>query len=235
MSCAGGPDLIQNGLVLCLDAANRKSYSGSGTTWRDLSGNNNNGTLTNGPTFSSANGGSIVFDGVDDYIDLTNNTALNITTNDFTLEIFFYYQRSSYNYVKIASRGGYSQPGWTFYAGFNPSDSSDGTAFQYGQTAQTWTSVPPNAKIITIDNWWHACATRLNGVIYFYTNGILIDSKIDSYNFNSSSNTIIGASLNGSTERFKGRVACFRQYNRGLTPAEILQNYNATKGRFLLT
>ena len=62
------PRTITDGLVLCLDAANRKSYPGSGTTWTDLSGRGNTGTLTNGPTYSSANGGSIVFDGTDDIV-----------------------------------------------------------------------------------------------------------------------------------------------------------------------
>jgi hypothetical protein len=62
--------LVRNGLVLALDAGRTLSYPGSGTTWTDLSGNGNTGTLTNGPTYSSANGGSLVFDGVDDYVNL---------------------------------------------------------------------------------------------------------------------------------------------------------------------
>ena len=62
------PKIVTNGLVLCLDAGNTKSYSGSGTTWTDLSESATNGTLTNGPTFNSDNKGSIVFDGIDDYI-----------------------------------------------------------------------------------------------------------------------------------------------------------------------
>jgi hypothetical protein len=68
MSVIGGPDTITDGLVLYLDAANTKSYIGSGTTWKDLSGNSNDGTLTNEPTFDSGNSGSIVFDGVDDFV-----------------------------------------------------------------------------------------------------------------------------------------------------------------------
>lgn len=66
MATNGGPNIIQNGLVFALDAANKKSYPGSGTTWKDLSGNGNDGTLTNGPTFDSGNGGSIVLDGTND-------------------------------------------------------------------------------------------------------------------------------------------------------------------------
>ena len=67
MAGSSGPDLVQNGLVLALDAADKNSYVGSGTTWRDLSGNSNNGTLINSPTFSGGNGGNFSFDGADDY------------------------------------------------------------------------------------------------------------------------------------------------------------------------
>ena len=69
MGCSSGPDIIQDGLVLCLDAASIRSYPKSGTTWSDLAGSNN-GTLTNGPTFSSNNGGSVVLDGTNDYVHL---------------------------------------------------------------------------------------------------------------------------------------------------------------------
>lgn len=82
MAVSGGPDIVPDGLVLALDAANIKSYAGSGTIWNDLSGNNNSGSLVNGPTFNSANGGSIVFDGVNDYVSLSS--AVNTNTS-FTL------------------------------------------------------------------------------------------------------------------------------------------------------
>ena len=73
MSTIGGANIVSDGLVLCLDAANRKSYVNGSTVWRDLSGNNNSGSLVNGPTFSSANGGSIVFDGTNDYVQIGSN------------------------------------------------------------------------------------------------------------------------------------------------------------------
>ena len=84
MGAAAGPDIIEDGLILCLDAGNRQSYAGSGTVWRDLVGSNN-GTLTNSPTFNSANAGSIVFDGVNDYVSITNNSTLR-PTNELTIE-----------------------------------------------------------------------------------------------------------------------------------------------------
>ena len=66
MAIIDGPRIPTSGLIFYLDAANTRSYPGSGTTWTDLSGNGNTGTLTNGPTYSSANGGQIVFDGSND-------------------------------------------------------------------------------------------------------------------------------------------------------------------------
>jgi len=82
---AHSPRIITDGLVLCLDAGNPKSYPGSGTTWTDLSGNGNNGTLTNGPTYNSGNLGSLVFDGVNDYVNLGD---LDLPA-PFTLSIWF--------------------------------------------------------------------------------------------------------------------------------------------------
>lgn len=81
MSIYGGPDIITNGLVLHLDAANSKSYPLSGTVWNDLSGNNNHATLTNGPTYSSSNNGNILFDGVNDYGTIQYNSILNFSGN----------------------------------------------------------------------------------------------------------------------------------------------------------
>ena len=85
MSTLQSGHIITDGLVIALDAANTKSYPGSGTTWSDLSGNSNNGTLTNGPTFNSGNGGSIVFDGTNDYINTTIINVSNIFTDNSNL------------------------------------------------------------------------------------------------------------------------------------------------------
>ena len=88
MGLSHSPSLVMNGLVLCLDAGNSKSYPGTGTTWTDLSGNGNNGTLTNGPTYSSANGGSLVFDGTNDY----TQTPLSGTFPQITVEFWGFFE-----------------------------------------------------------------------------------------------------------------------------------------------
>jgi hypothetical protein len=82
---SGGPNIVVDGLVLYLDAANQYSYVSGSTAWNDLSRSNNNGTLINGPTFNSANGGSIVFDGIDDYVSFVSNPSL---TNQITVEVW---------------------------------------------------------------------------------------------------------------------------------------------------
>ena len=90
MAFIHSPKIVTSGLVLCLDAANKLSYRGSGTTWTDLSGNANTGTLTNGPTFSNANGGCIVFDGVDDYVNVPYNAStISFPTNNATICVWY--------------------------------------------------------------------------------------------------------------------------------------------------
>ena len=85
MSFSYSPKVVTDGLVLYLDAANPKSYVSGSTAWNDVSRGGNNGTLTNGPTFNSANGGSIVFDGVNDYVALGNISSLILANNQFTI------------------------------------------------------------------------------------------------------------------------------------------------------
>ena len=102
MSIAGGPDIVENGLVLHLDAADSNSYTGSGTLWTDLSGNGNNGTLTNGPTYSSNNKGCFILDGTDDRVDCGTNFSTYLTgTNSFTIECFIYPQNTQALYADI--------------------------------------------------------------------------------------------------------------------------------------
>ena len=89
MGIGYNPSVVSDGLVLCLDAGNIKSYPGSGTTWTDIGGNQNNGTFVNGPSYNSSAGGSIVFDGIDDRINLPFSSVLDIS-GSITMEGFIY-------------------------------------------------------------------------------------------------------------------------------------------------
>ena len=96
MTIGYGPRVVTDGLVLALDAADRNSYSGSGTSWTDLTGRGNNGTLANGPTYSSDNRGSLVFDGTDDEI-----TTTNLITNPAIFTICCWFRTTTASGRKI--------------------------------------------------------------------------------------------------------------------------------------
>ena len=87
MALAHSPSTVMNGLVLCLDAANSKSYPGSGDTWFDLSGRGNNGTLVNGVGYDSGNGGSFSLDGVDDYSSVPSTNGLDLSGTSTSLTV----------------------------------------------------------------------------------------------------------------------------------------------------
>jgi hypothetical protein len=219
-------NIVTNGLVLNLDAGNPSSYPGSGTTWTDLSGNGNNGTLRNGPTYSSSNGGSIVFDGVNDFVDLGN--ILNIGTGQFSIEcIARVSSLSTAIYSKVASKGIYNVDGWRLQMGKTPSNVYN-LIFEYDPTS----SISILAGIQT-NTWYHFLVCRDgNNLISTYANGVLKTTVTATSNLtNANYNYIIGN--NGSTdEPFNGNVACYRHYNRALTASEVQQNFNALRGRF---
>jgi hypothetical protein len=103
---SNGPTISTNGLVLALDAGDRNSYVSGSTTWNDLVGLNN-GTLTNGPTFNSANGGSIVFDGTNDYVVVPESSSVDITTNTITFGGWCYPTISNlYQHIVVNTGGG---------------------------------------------------------------------------------------------------------------------------------
>ena len=235
MSAAAGPDIIQNGLVLCLDAGNSKSYSGSGNVWRDLAGSNN-GTLTNGPTFSNANAGSIVFDGVDDYI----STPIQELNRPCTLSVW----------VNLNSLTGYQT-----FVGQDTSTAILRGRF-YFQKAGTTTEglilnkvnftivlngggiVPVNSNNVIVTNiWYNYTAVLTTTTISLYENGTLQNTVNDSNTFLTPNTTITlnaGYYNNSIVDFINGKSSSFLIYNRALTPQEVLQNYNATKSRFFL-
>jgi hypothetical protein len=226
-----GPRTVTNGLVFCVDAADRNSYPGSGTTWTDLSGNSNNGTLTNGPTFSNSNGGCIVFDGIDDYVSISNNTLINPNNDSFSIVAWVNSDPSNGGdgwdlWVAKRSTGtnGYyigalAGSGMRFVIGNNV-DSRTDTAF-IGFVSNTWTMVTAildrttNTQTIIRNNFDESASTTPSGGTYSNT-----------------ANLNIGADFNGGNFQVNGRIASVRLYNRAITSLEVLQNYNATKTRF---
>jgi hypothetical protein len=220
------PRIVTSGLVLALDAAERLSYPRTGTTWRDLSGNNNTGTLTNGPTFSAANMGSIVFDGTNDYTDFSDFSL----GNQFTFCCWI--KTSSTSFSQLIARGNTGDTAGVYLA----INLSTGLLAAGGNNGSGWNS--NSISTITInDNRWHYVVGVYNQTsnnCTGYVDGILGSSISLTFDSNSYTpkNTKIGKNQIGSSQYYNGNIALSQIYNRALTAAEVLQNYNAVKSRF---
>ena len=213
MACNYQGKIVTNGLVLCLDAADKKSYPGTGTTWLDRSGNGNNGILTNGPTFSSDNGGSIVVDGVNDYISSVTLSTLSIT--DLTIQVWVYPTNIS-SYTTVFDTLGRNLSLWigTTYYGL-------GGASTGGSPSFNWQN-----------NTW-VCITMLKSS----NTGQIIKNNYDFSDNVATGSTFtnqlqFGSNPSGGGTPFVGRYGSIKLYNRALSQSEIQQNFNATRGRF---
>ena len=218
------PPIVTDGLVLYLDAANTKSYPTTGTTWTDLSGVISGGTLINGPTFNSSNGGSIVFDGVNDT--LTSNFTDII--DSVTIECWYRGTKATRNHL------------WNFgvslttnlYCNFN--DSGIPLWFYWNGTGTPYLwFTQGNFTDGTIKQ---LIFTHTGSNNQAYLNGQLLTAGRATAGTQTFSNVNSGSSFNiGTTQPFGGNIFIFKIYNRALSTSEILQNYNATKQRFNLT
>jgi hypothetical protein len=218
-----GPNAITNGLVLSLDAANRKSYPGSGTTWLDLSGNNNIGTLASGSAFSSANGGSIALDGADDYIRISQN----INPPNITLEFFYKALISTpYEYLISNARDCCGpQNGYELHIVNGVPRFSIWNSTQLGL----------NGTTTLINQIYHITATYDGLQLKIYQDSVLtsmINSTLGIGSSPSFNLAIGGMGFNPAVYNLTGNIYIGRVYNRALTATEVLQNFNATKGRF---
>jgi hypothetical protein len=231
-----GPRTITNGLVLALDAADKNSYKGSGTTWTDLSGNGYNGTLTNSPTFSNSNGGSIIFDGTNDY----TSTSLDLSWNNTnSVSISMWIKTGNLSQSKgFLGTGNFE---WQFRQGQYAGANSD-LVFVYWDNSGGHTngSIPSMSGFFDDTNWKHLTMTwnNSNSTILFYKNGTQIFSQVygnPSANRVSSELMQIGGNVyswDGVGAYWNGSFSNIQTYNRTLSATEVLQNYNATKTRF---
>ena len=225
----GGPgNIVTNGLVLYLDAANYLSYTSGSTTWRDLSSNNLSGSLVNGPTFSSANGGSIVFDGVNDYISIPDNSVLDFTGSvNLTSEVWIKFnQYKDISFVNAKGDGSGIVNNYNyFFIGTN-------TAFYFrfsdGTTSQSSPAIGPST--LPTGFWGYVVGVLDTSAIRLYLNGKEIGTAtVRTINPKANTNPF---HISTPSYSLDGSVAISRVYNRALSASEVLQNYNATKGRF---
>ena len=222
--------IVTSGLTLNLDAGSVISYPTTGTSWYDTTGNNNNVTLNNGPTFSnSGTSSSIVFDGVDDYGIIPYNSAWNYN-NNITLEAWVMATTNSSNYLGIF--GPFSQT--PAYNGFNfsvPSGSGK-FAFLVGGNGGAAYYVQQNTQY-TLNTWYHLVGVINNGTSRLYVYGVLQDDSTSMTVAPPVGPFMLGKFYDGVNDYyFGGRIANGKFYNRVLSQSEITQNYNALKGRY---
>lgn len=220
MAYNNGPKMVTDGLVLALDAGNRKSYVGSGTVWNDLSGNGNHIMLANSPTYSSD--GSFTFNGTSTSGSIASNSTLTITSPSFIVGC-------TVGSGTVFAKGGYgsywnygltSVTSTNFSARNNQSDLSSSTPF----TSSSGLNV-------------YACVYN-GSAVEFYRNGIFGGTQSTNYSPTALNQLFlrIGCAFNNNTqtnvEFYNGKIYFMQIYNRPLTSQEVLQNFNATRGRF---
>ena len=228
--------IITDGLILNLDASNTSSYPGTGTVWTDLSSNGNNGTLTNGVGYSSTNGGIMTFDGVNDFVQIENNSSLSQTSaltlstwvklnslsSDTALIGKQWCNMNQYSYLLMITTQGkisFNQP--------NVNGACNGT---YGEYTST--------NSLSLNTWYNVVMTFTNTSIKLYLNGQLMSGTLTGYINNlfvSTSPVLLGTyrSLFGNYGlMLNGSMGSTLIYNKSLSASEVTQNYNATKSRF---
>jgi hypothetical protein len=220
MGLGHSPSIITSGLTLLSDAGNTRSYPGSGTNWFDLSGNGNTGTLTNGPTYSSSNGGSIVFDGTDDIV----TTSLSATLS-FTWSVWF-----KTNVLASGYRNIISVPTAAYMLmlldistnnmGFWSSDGMGGGSL--GVTS------------LSTNTWYNAVLVREGNSISNGYKAYLNSEFKGSANTStwSIANTISFGGRTDASQYLNGNIAQVTIYNTALNQDQVLQNFNALRGRF---
>lgn len=216
------PEIVTSGLVVHLDSTQYVASISANNTWYDLSGNNNNAKLYNGVTYD---GKFFVFDGLDEYAEIQNSSSINNCLNsDFTYEAWVYLQTGGNLWGKVFSKGAYVSGtgafnGLTHYL--------PGCLFwQYMSTGGSSVDLFYSTPIV--NQWIQLVYTRTSGVIKFYRDGVLRATSTNSTNFRSNYNFRIAGNSSITAEPSKQKVMTFRQYDKGLSAAEVLQNYNAS-------
>ena len=226
MAVGYNPRIVTDGLVLALDAGNTKSYPGSGTTWTDLSGNGNNGTLTNGPTYDSSNGGSIVFDGSDDY----SNFSSRILTNAVTAISCFMWIYPKSDGVVLAILGQS-----TINTGYHHSAIEIGSSGELRMSMWHGSLTNRVNSTLSLNTWNNVGFTYAGTTLTGYLNGSNVGTTTFTwakpsdiyFGIMSTEITNMGTSAYGD-----GNVSNVQVYNRALTAAEVTQNFNALRGRY---
>jgi len=228
MGLAHSPRIVTDGLVLALDAGNTKSYPGSGTSWSDLSGNSNTGTLTNGPTYSSDDGGYISFDGTNDGVTIPDNENFEIGTAS-SFECWININTVTTNRLPFGKGGT-----WWFSVGYTTLGGTSGEFNWIAYDGSSWTTL--NTGVTVSANTWYHLVTTWDGTYFrFYANGNLeaTSSDLSAKTWSNTTNTVdIGGFVVALQQMTNQKLSVAKIYTKTLTAAEVQQNYNALKGRY---
>lgn len=218
MAIAYNTRIIRTDLLVHLDAGNKKSYPGTGTSWFDLSGNNYTNSLVNGPTYDSANGGSIYFDGTNDVARKPSAPYYALSTSVISISVWTRVNTHGnfHNFVVNNWVGN----GWALY-----SDATNWT-FGVGQSGTQYNAIAAHSNSTA---WTNLCGTYDGSAVRLYRNGVLTQST-----------TLVSATLTTGLNVDIGQVSRPSPYrisqvmihNRALTASEVNLNFNATRGRY---
>lgn len=236
MGVSGGPNIVEDGLVFCLDAGSKKSYPGSGTTWSSLV-NSTTGTLYNTPTFNS--NGYIEMDGSDDIIYGWESTLPNGTT-ECTMDMYVNISQASFwgqlFYIGV-SNFNHNIPYVAFYTDTYDANNHKLT-FGTNQSSAGNRGVHDIATSIApyLGKWIHIVGTMGNGELEMFINGTSIDTYTLPSEWDvdlSGQKVYLGGGIStGYVSDVNCKISSAKIYNKVLTSSEILQNYNSTKTKF---
>ena len=214
--------IVTTNLSMFLDAGNASSYPGSGTAWTDLSGNSRNGTLTNGPTYTSADGGAIVFDGANDFVQCTGS----ITATAATFVTWMRRNGSQDDFDGIIYSRGSVATGISFFGTTNK------ISYTWNNAANTYTW---DSGLTIPDLTWCMIAvsvTSTSATAYLcQSSGITSATNTVSHTSTTLDDIRIGQD-NLASRFFNGRIATAMIYDRALSAGEITQNFNALRSRY---
>lgn len=229
------PAIITNGLVLYLDAGNSASYPGTGTTWTDLSSSANVGTFVGGTSYSSSDGGTILFNGnslSNDYVSVANNASLNLTTAGSISMWIKPNSLTQLGLTNLISRTIDGAPNGQSYYIYWTGGNITGIIQNGGVYKSISTPVP------TAIGWYNYVFTWGNGYLNLYQNGVSVATPIASSIIAQTLSTTVNiggyvfGGAGGNANTFNGKIPFVTLYNREITPAEVLTNFNAVKTRY---
>lgn len=233
----GTPSFVTTGLVLNLDAGNSASYSGTGTTWTDLSGNGNNGTLFNSVTYNSSNQGALVFNGngigngpPNPYVNLPTTTDFNFGTGDFTIEMWTYITTNNPHPNLLTINGNssfYAAARFGYWQGnFSVSHSYDGSSW----VPNIFSYCP-----VDVNTWLHIVVSRISGTVKIYVNNVEKTSYALPGNLMANAENQIGQLNFPNIGYFNlsGKIAITKLFKgKGLTASEVNNHFNLVKSRY---